>query len=141
MHKTNTYMKIEEGEPLTLKCSVDGVGSDSTLRYSLTWFFNQNSSSSVPLLTYSHDGRLKYNDNDDGRFLFSSSEVGSFLLMFPRSVQEDSGRYYCQVLQYQLDCKDQWTHKASDTSGSTDVSVHPLGEYSFVEDQKKASGH
>lgn len=131
MIKANTELKVKEGEPLTLKCLVDGVGSDSTLRYSLSWFFNQNQSSSVALLTYSYDGRLKYSNNDEGRFHFSSSEVGSFLLIIPRSIQEDSGRYYCQVLQYQMDCKGQWTHKSSDTSGSTEVSVHPLGEYTL----------
>ncbi|XP_056610571.1 immunoglobulin superfamily member 2 [Triplophysa dalaica] len=137
MNKAKTELKVREGEPLTLKCSVDGVGSDSTLRYSLFWF-NQNLSSSVPLITYTYDGRLKYNDNDEGRFHFSSSEVGSFLLVIPRSLQEDSGHYYCQVDQYQLDCKGQWTHKASDTSGSTDVSVHPLDSKLHVQKENRS---
>ncbi|XP_065149145.1 immunoglobulin superfamily member 2 [Paramisgurnus dabryanus] len=127
MNKVNTPVNVKEGEQIMLNCSVDGVGTDSTLRYSLTWF--QNQSSNVPLLTYSYDGRLKYNKDDselEGRFYFSSSNIGVFHLTIPRSIKEDSGGYSCQVQQYHLDCKGHWSLKASDISGVTDVSVHPI---------------
>lgn len=133
MNKANTQLKVEEGKQLMLKCSVDGLGSDSTLRYSLTWMFDRYQASSVALLTYSHDGRLKYNSFDselEGRLHFFTPEVGVFHLTIHRSVQEDRGRHYCQVQQYQLDCKGQWSLKASDKSGFTNVTVQLIGEYS-----------
>ncbi|ROL53428.1 Immunoglobulin superfamily member 3 [Anabarilius grahami] len=126
MNKANTQLKVKEGEQLMLSCSVDGIGSDSTLRYSLTWMFNQDQSSSVKLLTYSYDGRLmfnSYNSELEGRLHFSSPEVGVFHLALHRAIQEDRGRYYCQVHQHQLDCKGHWTPKAGDMSGYTNVSV------------------
>lgn len=131
MNKANTQLNVKEGEQIMLNCLVDGVGTDSTLRYSLTWFLKQDQSSNVALLTYSYDGRLKYKyDSElDGRFYFSSSEIGVFHLTIPRSIKEDSGQYYCQVHQHHLDCKGHWSSKASDISGSTDVSVHPIGGY------------
>lgn len=131
MNKTNTQLKVKEGEQLMLSCSVDGIGSDSTLRYSLTWIFIRDQSSSVTLLTYSYDGRLifnNYNSELEGRLHFSSPEVGVFHLAIHRAIQEDRGRYYCQVHQYQLDCKGTWSHKASDKSGYTNVSVQLIGE-------------
>lgn len=133
MNKANTQLKVEEGKQLILKCSVDGIGSDSTLRYSLTWMFDRYQSPSVAFLTYSHDGRLKYNSFDselEGRLHFFTPEVGVFHLTIHRSIQEDRGSYYCQVQQYQLDCKGQWSLKASDTSGFTNVTVQLIGEYS-----------
>lgn len=131
MNKANTQLKVKEGEQLMLSCSVDGIGSDSTLRYSLTWIFNRDQSSSVTLLTYSYDGRLmfnSYNSELEGRLHFSSPEVGVFNLAIHRAIQEDGGRYYCQVHQHQLDCKGHWTPKASDKSGYTNVSVQLIGE-------------
>uniref|UniRef100_A0A8C2I0Y6 Ig-like domain-containing protein n=1 Tax=Cyprinus carpio TaxID=7962 RepID=A0A8C2I0Y6_CYPCA len=121
-----SYLFIKIMYQLMLKCSVEGIRYDSTLRYSLTWMFNQYQSSSVALLTYSHDGRLKYNSFDselEGRLHFSTPEVGVFHLTIHRSIQEDRGRYYCQVQQYQLDCKGQWSPMASDKSGFTNVTV------------------
>ncbi|KAI2647552.1 Immunoglobulin superfamily member 3 [Labeo rohita] len=129
MNKANHTLKIEEGKQLMLNCSVDGINSDSTLRYSLTWLFSRDHSSSVTLLAYSHDGRLKYNSFDpelEGRLHFSTPEVGDFHLTIRRSIQEDSGHYYCHVEQYQLDCKGTWSYKASDKSGFTDVEL--IGE-------------
>ncbi|RXN11615.1 immunoglobulin superfamily member 3-like protein [Labeo rohita] len=126
MNKANTQLNVEERKQLMLNCSVDGIKSDSTLRYSLTWFFSRDQSSSVTLLTYNHDGRLNYNSFNselEGRLHFSTPEVGVFHLTIHRSIQEDSGRYYCQVEQHQLDCEGQWSRKASDESGFTDVTV------------------
>ncbi|XP_067266176.1 immunoglobulin superfamily member 2-like [Chanodichthys erythropterus] len=126
MNKANSQLNVKEGEQLMLSCSVDGIGSDSALRYSLTWMFNRDQSSSVTLLTYSYDGRLmfnSYNSELEGRLHFSSPKVGVFHLAIHRAIQEDRGRYYCQVQPHQLDCKGHWTPKASDKSGYTNVSV------------------
>ncbi|XP_067299173.1 immunoglobulin superfamily member 2-like isoform X1 [Pseudorasbora parva] len=126
MNKDNTEMKVKEGDQLLLKCLVDGIGSDSTLRYSLSWLFNPDQSSSVKLVTYSYDGRLisnSYNSEIEGRLRFSSPEVGVFHLAIHRAIQEDRGLYYCQVQQYQLDNGGQWSPKASDKSGYTNLSV------------------
>uniref|UniRef100_A0A8C1BQK2 Ig-like domain-containing protein n=1 Tax=Cyprinus carpio carpio TaxID=630221 RepID=A0A8C1BQK2_CYPCA len=138
MNKTNTQLKVEEGKQLMLKCSVEGIGYDSTLRYSLTWMFNQYQSSSVALLTYSHDGRLKYNSELEGRLHFSTPEVGVFHLTIHRSIQEDRGRYYCKVEQYQLDCKGQWSPKASDKSGFTNVTVQLIENKLHVNKEEKS---
>lgn len=132
MNKDDIQLKVKEGEQLMLNCSVDGIKSDSTLRYSLTWRFNRDQSPSVPLLSYSYDGRLMFNSFNselEGRHHFSSPSVGVFHLTIHRAIQEDRGRYYCQVDQYQLDCKGQWSPKASSKSGYTDVSVQLIGEY------------
>ncbi|KAL1268258.1 hypothetical protein QQF64_033621, partial [Cirrhinus molitorella] len=129
MNKANTELKVEEGEQLMLNCSVDGVKFDSTLRYSLTWLFSPDPSSRETLLTYSYDGSLKYysfNSELEGRLHFSTPEVGVFYLTIHRSIQEDRGRYYCQVEQHKLDCQGQWSRKASDESGFTDVTVQLL---------------
>lgn len=132
MNKANTQLKVKEGEQLVLNCSVEGIGSDSTLRYSLSWWYNRDQSSSLTLLTYNYDGRLIFNSNGfEGRLHFSSPAVGVFHLAIHRAIQEDRGRYYCQVDQYQLDCKGQWSIKASDKSGYTNVSVQLIGEYSI----------
>lgn len=128
MNKANTQSKVKEGEQLVLNCSVDGIGSDPTLRYSLSWYRDQ--SSRVKLLTYYHDGRLMFNSYEsEGRLHFSSPAVGVFQLAIHRAIQEDRGRYYCQVDQFQLDCKGHWSSKASDNSGYTNVSVQLIGEY------------
>ncbi|XP_016086568.1 immunoglobulin superfamily member 3 [Sinocyclocheilus grahami] len=141
MNKANTQLKVEEGKQLMLKCSVEGIGSDSTLRYSLTWMFNQYESSSVALLTYSHDARLKYNSFDselEGRLHFSTPEVGVFHLTIHRSIQEDRGCYYCQVQQYQLDCKGQWSPKAGDKSGFTNVTVQLIENNLHVQKEEQS---
>ncbi|KAL0153891.1 hypothetical protein M9458_050812, partial [Cirrhinus mrigala] len=140
MNKANTQLNVEERKPLMLNCSVDGIESDSTLRYSLTWLFSRDHSSSVTLLTYSHDGRLNYNSFDselEGRLHFSTPEVGVFHLTIHRSIQEDSGRYYCQVEQHQLDCEGQWSRKASDDSGFTDVTVQLIEDKLHVDKKNK----
>ncbi|RXN07089.1 immunoglobulin superfamily member 3-like protein [Labeo rohita] len=140
MNKANHTLKIEEGKQLMLNCLVDGIKSDSTLRYSLTWLFSRDQSSSVTLLTYSHDGRLTYNSFDselEGRLHFSTPEVGVFHLTIHRSIQEDSGRYYCQVEQHQLDCEGQWSRKASDESGFTDVTVKLIQDNLHVDKENR----
>ncbi|XP_016118498.1 immunoglobulin superfamily member 3-like, partial [Sinocyclocheilus grahami] len=141
MNKANTQLKVEEGKQLMLKCSVEDIGSDSTLRYSLTWMFNQYESSSVALLTYSHDGRLNYNSFDselEGRLHFSTPEVGVFHLTIHRSIQEDRGCYYCQVQQYQLDCKGQWSPKAGDKSGFNNVTVQLIENNLHVQKEEQS---
>ncbi|KAL0153892.1 hypothetical protein M9458_050813, partial [Cirrhinus mrigala] len=70
-----------------------------------------------------YDGSLSYNSKSEERLHFSTPKVGVFHLTIHRSIQEDSGRYYCQVEQHQLDCKGAWLYKASDKSGFTDVEL------------------
>ncbi|XP_052422278.1 immunoglobulin superfamily member 2 isoform X2 [Carassius gibelio] len=141
MNKADTQLKVEEGKQVKLKCSVEGIGSDPTLRYSLTWMFNQYQSSSSALLTYSHDGLLKYKTFDSelvGRLHFYTPEVGVFHLTIHRSIQEDRGRYYCEVQQYQLDCKGQWSLKARDKSGFTNVTVQLIENKLQVNKEEKS---
>ncbi|XP_026128378.1 immunoglobulin superfamily member 3-like [Carassius auratus] len=141
MNKADTQLKVEEGKQVKLKCSVEGIGSDPTLRYSLTWMFNQYQSTTSALLTYSHDGLLKYKSFDSelvGRLHFSTPEVGVFNLTIHRSIQEDRGHYYCEVQQYQLDCKGQWSRKARDKSGFTNVTVQLIENKLQVNKEEKS---
>ncbi|XP_003199212.4 immunoglobulin superfamily member 2 isoform X1 [Danio rerio] len=143
MNKADTELNVKEGEPLMLNCSVDGSGSDSTLRYSLTWFFTQDQSASVTLLTYFYDGRLIYSSYDPelaGRLHFFSPAVGIFQLTIHRAIQTDRGRYHCQAQQYQVDCKGHWSAKASDKSGYTNVAVQLIENKLSVrkEDQSRS---
>ncbi|XP_043105247.1 immunoglobulin superfamily member 2-like isoform X2 [Puntigrus tetrazona] len=141
MNKASTQLTVEEGKQLKLKCSVDGIVSDSTFRYSLNWVFDRYQSSSVPLLTYSHDGRLNYNSYDselERRLHFFTPELGIFYLNIHRAIEEDTGRYYCQVQQYQLDCKGKWSLKASDKSGFTSVTVQLTESKLLVHKEEKS---
>ncbi|XP_051997850.1 immunoglobulin superfamily member 3-like [Xyrauchen texanus] len=135
MNKANHQLRVKEGESLTLNCSVDSVGTDSTIRYSLTWYSN------VQLLTYHYDSRLIYhsfNPKLEGRLHFSSPVIGVFQLTIHRTIQEDSGQYYCKVNQHQLDCKGLWSTKASDKSGSTNVSVHLMESKLHVQKEHRS---
>ncbi|MCJ8732391.1 hypothetical protein PDJAM_G00210850 [Pangasius djambal] len=129
MDKSNVQLKATEGEQVDLSCSLGPGGPDPTFRYSLSWFFQSQdqSLSTVKLLTYSHDGRLQFQESDpelQHRLCFSRPTINVFHLSILNSNPSDSGIYYCEVDQYQADCKSKWERKGSDKSGFTNVSVH-----------------
>lgn len=134
MDKSNVHLKVTEGEQVKLSCSLGSGGLDHTFRYSLSWFFQgqDQSLSSVKLLTYSHDGRLQFLVSDPDlqrRLHFSRPTISAFHLSIMNSIPSDSGSYYCEVDQYQADCKSKWERKASDKSGFTNVTVHFTGKF------------
>ncbi|XP_060732132.1 immunoglobulin superfamily member 3-like isoform X1 [Tachysurus vachellii] len=130
MDKSNVQLKATEGEQVKLSCSLGPGVLDHTFRYSLSWFFQQDQSSSIiKLLTYSHDGRLMFQVSDPDlqhRLYFSRPTFSVFHLSILNSIPSDSGSYYCEVDQYQYDCKSKWERKASDKSGFSNVTVHSI---------------
>ncbi|KAK3568758.1 hypothetical protein QTP86_016274 [Hemibagrus guttatus] len=131
MDKSNVQLKATEGEQVKLNCSLGSGGLDHTFRYSLSWFFQRQdqSLSSVKLLTYSHDGRLQFLVSDPDlqhRLYFSRPTISVFHLSIMNSIPSDSGSYHCEVDQYQVDCQSKWERKASDKSGFTNVTVHSI---------------
>lgn len=134
MDKSNVQLEVTEGEQLRLSCSLGPSDLDPTFRYSLRWFYQSQdqSLSTVKLLTYSHEGQLYFQVSDpeiQNRLSFSRPSISVFHLSILNSVPSDSGIYYCQVDQYQADCKSNWERKASDKSGFTNVSVHFIGKF------------
>ncbi|TSV41647.1 Immunoglobulin superfamily member 3 [Bagarius yarrelli] len=127
MDKTNAQLEVTEGEQVKLNCSLKPSGLEQTFRYSLSWFFQSQDQSTVKLLTYSHDGRLQFQVTDSDvqhRLYFSRPIINVFYLSIVNSIPSDSGSYYCEVDQYQSDCKGKWERKASNRSGVTNVMVH-----------------
>ncbi|MCI4378268.1 hypothetical protein PGIGA_G00213980 [Pangasianodon gigas] len=129
MDKSNVQLEATEGEHVELSCSLGPGGLEPTFRYSLSWFFQSQdqSLSTVKLLTYSHDGRLQFQESDpelQHRLRFSRPTINVFHLSILNSNPSDSGSYYCEVARYQADCKSKWESKGSDKSGFTNVSVH-----------------
>lgn len=134
MDKSNVQLEAMEGEQVVLSCSLGPSGLHPTFRYSLSWFFQRHDQSlyTVKLLTYSHDGRLQFQESDQElqhRLYFSRPTISVFHLSILNSIPSDSGSYYCQVDQYQADCKSKWERKASDKSGFTNVSIHIIGKF------------
>ncbi|KAG9271377.1 immunoglobulin superfamily member 3-like [Astyanax mexicanus] len=121
-------MTITEGKQVDLNCSMTHDALDPTLQYSLTWFFeSQDQKSTVQLLKYNYDGRLQFpgpNRELQRRLHFSRPTTSAFHLSILNSIVSDSGRYYCQIDQYQLDCEGKWDLKASAKSGFTNVRVN-----------------
>ncbi|KAF5902017.1 immunoglobulin superfamily member 3-like, partial [Clarias magur] len=131
MDKSDDQVKVLEGEQFDVKCSLGPGGLDTSFRYSLRWLFQSQDqhSSTVQLLTYTYDGRLQFQESDPDRrqrLIFYRPTINIFQLFILNSMASDSGSYYCQVDQYQVDCNSKWERKSSDTSGSTNVSVQLL---------------
>uniref|UniRef100_A0A673GRV1 Prostaglandin F2 receptor negative regulator-like n=1 Tax=Sinocyclocheilus rhinocerous TaxID=307959 RepID=A0A673GRV1_9TELE len=128
MDKNGKYLFIKEGEQFDIECSLDVGKEDPTHHYSLRWVFNRpESTSGIPLLSYSYDGRLQYHTENQDRLRFSRPTSDTFHLAVLNSDIADSGRYQCRVEQYQLDCEGQWKPMARDQSGSTIVTVRSIG--------------
>ncbi|KAL7881732.1 hypothetical protein AOLI_G00085800 [Acnodon oligacanthus] len=129
LNKSDAQLVVTEGQQVDLSCLLLTNGLDSTFRYSLIWLFERQDQNTpmVPLLTYSHDGRLQFSSDDpklQHRLYFSRPTVSNFRLSILNSISSDTGRYHCQIDQYQLDCKGKWEFKAGDKSGFTNVNVH-----------------
>ncbi|KAI4898119.1 hypothetical protein NFI96_015370 [Prochilodus magdalenae] len=130
LNKSDTQLVVTEGMQVDLRCSLL-TKVDATVRYSLIWFFEKQDQKqfTVPLVTYNHDGRLQFSGQDlalQHRLSFSRPTIDTFHLSILNSSSSDSGRYRCQVDEYQHDCKGNWEYKAGDKSGFTTVRVNLL---------------
>lgn len=86
----------------------------------------------APLVELDHTGLLRYPKNQaleglQGRLSLSRPTQSSFCLGIHRAHEGDSGAYWCQVEQYQLDHENHWQQKASDSAGSIVLSVNITG--------------
>lgn len=85
-----------------------------------------------------HTGLVSYPENKDIRGLqerlrLSRPTQKSFYLSIQKAHEEDSGTYWCQVDQYQLDNEAHWQLKASDSGGAIKVSVKVTGMITVLE--------
>lgn len=85
-----------------------------------------------------HTGLVSYPENNDTRGLqerlrLSRPTQKSFYLSIQKAHEEDSGTYWCQVDQYQLDNEAHWQLKASDSGGAIKLSVKVTGMITVLE--------
>ncbi|KAJ8255801.1 hypothetical protein COCON_G00196650 [Conger conger] len=127
VQKLDIDLSIQEGDMVDLRCTLGPGSLTPTSHYAITWsFVPANSSEKVMLMQFSHDGLLDYrgvNAELMKRMVFSRPSRGSFGLSIQNMDAGDSGRYSCQVDEYQLDCKGKWQQRATDRSGVTSVNV------------------
>lgn len=119
-----------EGDEVELKCDIISGASSASFFYKVTWFYTLHSSSvmNTSLVELDHTGLLNYPKNQavrglQGRLRLIRPTQNSFYLRIQRAHEGDSGAYWCQVEQYQLDDKGLWQQKASDSAGPIALSV------------------
>ncbi|XP_067115809.1 immunoglobulin superfamily member 3-like [Osmerus mordax] len=125
--QNDLQLQVREGQDVELTCTLTSGASDPVHLYALTWFHTGAlpSAARVPLVVLEHSGALRYPGNHQRtRALhFSRPSESSFRLGWRRAAEEDSGAYACQVEQYQLNTEGGWEIRASDTSGTTNLTV------------------
>ncbi|KAJ8253204.1 hypothetical protein GJAV_G00210260 [Gymnothorax javanicus] len=131
VQKPDVDIRIQEGDSAVLQCQVSRNGVKPSSHYSFTWFFiPMNSSERISLIRFNHEALLDYNGEHKElmkRMHLKRPSLGSFSLIIENMDSEDSGRYSCQVDEYQLDCEGNWQQNATDHSGFTTVTVHRTG--------------
>nr|XP_014264516.2 immunoglobulin superfamily member 3 [Maylandia zebra] len=130
LDKKEQQLTAKEGEEVKLNCSITSGASGSSVFYRVIWHYAAHSSSlkKASLVELDHTGLVSYPENKDIRGLqerlrLSRPTQKSFYLSIQKAHEEDSGTYWCQVDQYQLDNEAHWQLKASDSGGAIKVSV------------------
>ncbi|XP_039456015.1 immunoglobulin superfamily member 3-like isoform X1 [Oreochromis aureus] len=130
LDKKEQQLTAKEGEEVELNCNITSGASGSSVFYGVIWRYAAHSSSlkNASLVELDHTGLVSYPDNKDIRGLqerlrLSRPTQKSFYLSIQKAHEEDSGTYWCQVDQYQLDNKAHWQLKASDSGGAIKLSV------------------
>uniref|UniRef100_A0A3P9AYM1 Ig-like domain-containing protein n=1 Tax=Maylandia zebra TaxID=106582 RepID=A0A3P9AYM1_9CICH len=126
-----------------LNCSITSGASGSSVFYRVIWHYAAHSSSlkKASLVELDHTGLVSYPENKDIRGLqerlrLSRPTEKSFYLSIQKAHEEDSGTYWCQVDQYQLDNEAHWQLKASDSGGAIKLSVKVTGMITVLESSK-----
>uniref|UniRef100_A0A669BVA6 Ig-like domain-containing protein n=1 Tax=Oreochromis niloticus TaxID=8128 RepID=A0A669BVA6_ORENI len=121
-------------EEVELNCNITSGASGSSIFYGVIWHYAANSSSlkNAIMVKLDHTGLVSYPDNKDFRGLqerlrLSRPTQKSFYLSIQKAQEEDSGTYWCEVDQYQLDNEAHWQLKASDSGGAIKLSVKVTG--------------
>ncbi|XP_023155359.2 immunoglobulin superfamily member 3-like [Amphiprion ocellaris] len=129
LDKNEQLLVAKEGDEVELKCNISGASSASFF-YKVTWFYTVHSSvMNASLVELDHTGLLSYPENQALRDLQERLRLfrptqSSFYLRIQKAHEEDSGAYWCQVEQYQLDDEGRWQQKASDSAGPITLSVN-----------------
>ncbi|XP_076731043.1 immunoglobulin superfamily member 2 [Maylandia zebra] len=130
LDKKEQQLTAKEGEEVKLNCSITSGASGSSVFYRVIWHYAAHSSSlkKASLVELDHTGLVSYPENNDTRGLqerlrLSRPTEKSFYLSIQKAHEEDSGTYWCQVDQYQLDNEAHWQLKASDSGGAIKLSV------------------
>ncbi|XP_014188799.2 immunoglobulin superfamily member 3 [Haplochromis burtoni] len=130
LDKKEQQLTAKEGDEVKLNCSITSGASGSLVFYRVIWHYAAHSSSlkKASLVELDHTGLVSYPENKDIRGLqerlrLSRPTQKSFYLSIQKAHEEDSGTYWCQVDQYQLDNEAHWQLKASDSGGAIKVSV------------------
>ncbi|XP_028250142.1 immunoglobulin superfamily member 3-like isoform X2 [Parambassis ranga] len=145
LDKKEQQIKAMEGEEVELQCNVLSDEFSSSFFYKVTWLYTARMSSSVvnaSLAVLDHSGLLRYPENQalrglQGRLRVSRPTASSFYLRIQKAHEGDSGTYWCQVEQYELDNEGRWQQKASESSGAISLSVN-VAETNLVVAQKDA---
>uniref|UniRef100_A0A3P9AYR7 Immunoglobulin superfamily member 3 n=1 Tax=Maylandia zebra TaxID=106582 RepID=A0A3P9AYR7_9CICH len=140
LDKKEQQLTAKEGEEVKLNCSITSGASGSSVFYRVIWHYAAHSSSlkKASLVELDHTGLVSYPENKDIRGLqerlrLSRPTQKSFYLSIQKAHEEDSGTYWCQVDQYQLDNEAHWQLKASDSGGAIKVSVKVTGMITVLE--------
>ncbi|NWH20590.1 IGSF2 protein, partial [Grus americana] len=126
LEKTNHSISVREGKEMTLHCLLQGARLPTT-RLSATWFRGEESSHVRPLLTFHHDGTIKYpQDSLAGRLHLRCPATGDFSLMLPSVEESDAGVYFCEVQEWQQQSEGKsWAPRALARSGYTQLTTIP----------------
>ncbi|CAI5655902.1 unnamed protein product [Oreochromis niloticus] len=134
LDKKEQQLTAKEGEEVELNCNITSGASGSSVFYGVIWHYAAHSSSlkNASLVELDHTGLVSYPDNKDIRGLrerlrLSRPTQKSFYLSIQKAHEEDSGTYWCQVDQHQLDHEAHWQLKASDSGGAIKLSVKVTG--------------
>lgn len=125
---------VNEGAEVELMCNIISGASSASTFIKVTWLYAARGPSltKASLVELDHTGLLTYPENQElrglqGRLRLSRPTQSSFYLGISRAHEGDSGTYWCQVEQYQLDDEGHWQQKASDTAGAIMLSVNVAG--------------
>lgn len=136
-------LPAREGDEVELKCNITSGAYGPLFLYKVAWLYTgHNSSSTKALVELDHRGLLSYPKNQElrglqGRLRLSRPTQSSFYLGIQSACEGDSGTYWCQVEQYQLD-EGLWQQKASDSSGPITLTVNVTeNNLSILKEEKK----
>uniref|UniRef100_A0A669CRE6 Ig-like domain-containing protein n=1 Tax=Oreochromis niloticus TaxID=8128 RepID=A0A669CRE6_ORENI len=109
----STVLTITEPEEVELNCNITSGASGSSIFYGVIWHYAANNNKDFRGL--------------QERLRLSRPTQKSFYLSIQKAQEEDSGTYWCEVDQYQLDNEAHWQLKASDSGGAIKLSVKVTG--------------
>uniref|UniRef100_A0A8C6L9T5 Immunoglobulin superfamily, member 3-like n=1 Tax=Nothobranchius furzeri TaxID=105023 RepID=A0A8C6L9T5_NOTFU len=130
--RNEQQLTISEGNEVELECIM--TSGAPAFFYKVIWFYAPPSflSMNASLVELDQTGLLVYPENQalqslQGRLRLSRPSQKNFYLKIQTAHETDSGTYWCQVEQYQLDNEGQWKQKASESSGPVTLAVNVAG--------------